>query len=262
MRGEFIRSVGKFFQRHGPSALSLLGCAGVVTTAVFAADEVPKVKEDLETRKVVPSRAQRIKIVVFGCKKTLISGAVTCGCIIGAQAWNSRQKSQLIAGAAAIGAAYKALRSEAIEMIGEEKVQEIEDKIAISKDIPEKPKKYCNMVCIWDNWLKRAYYTEDYYFALYQINYVLRCCGNVTFDEFLGYLKPIDAITGERLDKTMSFGNIGWNDEGYVIEPSDMYVDPNWLPLELVPNDNPELMYDYILNYGEYEPYDTIENKY
>lgn len=267
MKGDFVRSVGKFLQRHGPSMLSLLGCAGVVTTAIFAADEVPKVKEDLESRTMVPTNGQKVKIVLFGCKKTLISGAATMGCILGSNAWNSKQKSNLIAGVAALGAAYKGLRDETAKLLGEDKVEEIEARIAEEAQsklqIPEKPKKYGRMILIWDNWMKQAYYTEDYYFALYKINNDLRCYHNVLFDDFLSYLRPIDAYTGERLDRKLSFGNVGWNDEGYpLIEASDQYIDPNWLPLELVPNDNPETNYDFILNYGEHEPYDTIETKY
>lgn len=267
MKGETLRTIGKFLQRHGPSILSLLGCAGVVTTVVFAVDEVPKVKKDLDERKVVPQKAQKVKIIVSGCKKTLISGAATMGCIMGANAWNTKQKSNLIAGVAALGTAYRSLRSETVKLLGEEKVEEIERKIAAeaqtNKELPEKPKKYGRMVLIWDNWMKRAYYTEDYYYALYRLNNDLRCYHNVLFDNFLAYLKPIDPYTGERLDKKLSYGRQGWNDEGYpLIEASDQYVDPNWLPLDLVPNDDPEISYDYILNYGEYEPYDTIENKY
>lgn len=264
MRGRFLRKILDGCQRYGPSILSGTACVGVFLTAMFAAKEVPEVKKDLEERTVVPTPAQKAKLIVFGCKKTMISGAATVGLIIGAQAWNSKKQSNLIAGIAALGAAYKSLKTEATNLLGEEKVNEIEARIAgKSKDIPERPKKYRRMLLIYDNYLHRAYYTEDYYFALYKIINDLRCYHNALYEDFLAYLRPIDAYTGERLDQTMSFGNIGWNDDGYpLIEASDQYIDPNWLPLELTPNDDPELSYDFILNYGEYEPYDTLETNY
>ena len=266
MKGEVFRSIGKFLQRNGPSALSLLGCAGVIVTAVFASEEVPKVKQDLESRTMIPSKTQKVKIVASGCKKTLISGTLTCGCIIGAQAWNSRQKSQLIAGAAAIGAAYRTFKDKAREIIGEEKVQEIEDRIAGSKDIPERTAKTRKMILVWDTWLHRGIYVDDWYYALYRINGDLYHYHNALWSDLMHYANAIDANTGEKVGNMIAFENIGWNDEGFpLIESSDHYVrDANWLPLELIPNDNQELPYDYILNYGDgdYEPYDTIENKY
>ncbi len=264
MKGEVFRSIGKFLQRHGPSALSLLGCAGVIVTAVFASEEVPKVKKDLESRTVIPNKVQKLKIVAFGCKKTLISGGLTIGCIVGAQAWNCKQKSQLIAGAAALGAAYKEFKDRAVEMLGEEKVKEIEESIAASKDIPDRPRKYKKRTLIYDTWLHRAYYVDDWYFALYSINSDLYHYHNAMWIDLMDYADAIDANTGEKIRDMLSYENVGWNDEGFpLIESSDHYNrDACWIPLELDKNENPELPYDYILSYGEYEPYDTIENKY
>lgn len=269
MKGELLRSVGNLLQRHGPSVLTFVGCAGVAATVAFAVDEIPKTKKDLEERTMIPTKLQTAKIIISKCPKTLISGIVTLGCIIGANAWNTRQKSNLIAGIAALGTAYKGLHDETVKVLGEEKVAEIEANIAdqacVRNDISERPKKYSDRVLVWDTYLHRAYWIreKDFYYGMYQISLELNFYHNGLFKDLLRYFDAIDANTGKKVANMESYGNLGWNDEGFpLIEASDQYMPTNFIYLKLIPNENPETNHDYILDYGECLPYDTIETRY
>lgn len=94
----------EWFNRYGGWILAVLSSAGVVTTSILAAEEIPKARTAIENEDD-PTFWDKAKIIAKTCTKSLISGGLTISSIFANQALNSRQQAALIA-AGAVGSKF------------------------------------------------------------------------------------------------------------------------------------------------------------
>lgn len=94
----------EWFNRYGGWILAVFSSAGVVTTSILAAEEIPKARTAIEDEDD-PTFWDKANIIAKTCTKSLISGGLTISSIFANQVLNSRQQAALIA-AGAVGSKF------------------------------------------------------------------------------------------------------------------------------------------------------------
>lgn len=143
----WLRKIGMAASKNSPIILTGLGVVGVVGTVIFASqasvkanDMVKAMKADhqvayenkeVETPEV--SKKEIIKTVAPIYIPTVLTGAVTIGCIIGANSINSKRQAVMAGLYSASEAALREYQQKVIEKVGEEGDREIRNAIAKDK---------------------------------------------------------------------------------------------------------------------------------
>lgn len=126
-----------FFKRNSSTLLTILGCAGVVTTAVLSARAAPKGKALLEEAELKKGEkltvVEKTETVAITYLPAVLTGATTIFCICGAQILNQRQQASMASAYALLDQSYKDYRRKLKEMYGEEADQKIIEALAVEK---------------------------------------------------------------------------------------------------------------------------------
>lgn len=131
---KFIRNFKTGVSKHGPEILTGIGIAGMITTTVLAVRATPKaliLKE--KKRKETEEDLKPIEIVqtTWTCYiPAAVTGALSIGCLIGAQSVNLRRNTALATAYSLSESALKEYQEKVIETIGDKKEKEIRDEIA------------------------------------------------------------------------------------------------------------------------------------
>ena len=116
--------------------LAALGMAGVVATAVMAAKNTIKAKENLDARITEDStKMEVVKAALPTYLPTIATGAATIACIAGSSILSKKSQASLASAYALSNETFKKYRSKLIELHGEEADKEIRE--AIVRTNPE-----------------------------------------------------------------------------------------------------------------------------
>ena len=113
--------------------LSVIAILGVAATAYFASKESPKAEKKLEKAREEKGEdltlTEKIKEAAPEYAKTIISGGVTAGCVLGANIKNKEIIGGLASLVALSSGKLKQYKEKALEVVGEDKVNEIKDSL-------------------------------------------------------------------------------------------------------------------------------------
>lgn len=133
----FVKGIGTFAAKNSPTILTSCSVAGTIGTAVLAAKAHVKAVKSLENEGPITTK-EKFKRVWKYYIPPVVMGTATIACTIGAHSI-SLKRSAALAGAYAIAeTSLKEFKDAAQEIVGEEKVKEIKDKI-IDDKIKENP---------------------------------------------------------------------------------------------------------------------------
>lgn len=140
-----VKSIGQVLSKNSPTILTGFGVAGLVSTALLAVKATPKAMQLLEYERelridqskdgtVEDFTKQETVMLVWKCYvPTVIMGALTIGCIIGANSINLRRNAALASVYSLSETALKEYRAKVVETIGKNKEREIRDEVAKDK---------------------------------------------------------------------------------------------------------------------------------
>ena len=127
----------QFWHRNASTILSCLGGVGVVTTAILTAKATPKASRLLDEAKKEKgeklSKWEKVNVAGKVYIPAVVTGAVTIGCIFGANVLNKRHQASLVSAYAFIDSSYNQYKRKLVELYGEETHHEIMDAIAVEK---------------------------------------------------------------------------------------------------------------------------------
>ena len=88
-----------FFKRNSSTILTVLGCAGVVATAVLSAKAAPKAKRLLANAELEKGEEltvlEKTETVALTYLPVILTGSATIFCICGAQILNQHQQASM-----------------------------------------------------------------------------------------------------------------------------------------------------------------------
>ena len=126
-----------FFKRNSSTILTVLGCAGVVATAVLSAKAAPKAKRLLANAELEKGEEltvlEKTETVALTYLPVILTGSATIFCICGAQILNQHQQASMASAYALLDQSYKDYRRKLKELYGEEADQRIIEAIAVEK---------------------------------------------------------------------------------------------------------------------------------
>lgn len=127
----------QFWKDHSATILTGLGTIGVVVTTALAIKATTKAVQIIEDSKEEKgeelTKSEIVKKVGKIYIPTVLSGAATIGCIVGANVLNKKQQASLVSAYALVENSYKEYKNKLKELYGEEAHQEIVEALAIEK---------------------------------------------------------------------------------------------------------------------------------
>lgn len=219
--------------------LTVIGGVGVVVTAVMAVKATPKALKKIEEAEEIKGEEltnfEKIKVAGTTYIPTLVVGASTVACMVGANILNTRQQAALMSAYAFLDSSYKDYRRKLIELHGEEAHEEIVNALAIEKaqDTWITANSFVSNTCLstdkacgepvlfYDSWSGRYFENtiEQVMAAEYHINRNFTLRGYVTLNEFYTFLG---------LEETDHGDGLGWT-----VEDELYWVDFNHRKVEL-----------------------------
>lgn len=130
---ELLKQAKTVITKHSPEILTGIGVTGMITTTVLAVKATPKALMLIEERKL-DQDTEKLSVpetvsTVWKCYiPTVVTGAASIACIIGASSINLRRNAALAAAYTISETALKDYKEKVIETVGEKKETEIHDK--------------------------------------------------------------------------------------------------------------------------------------
>lgn len=132
---KIFKTVAVFARKHAPEILTGIGIAGMVTSTVLAVKETPKAlelieakKEELDAEKLTP--AEVVKTTWKCYAPAVVTGVSAIGCLIGGTHVSLRRNAALATAYNLSRTALSEYKEKMIEVVGEEKAQEVKEKVA------------------------------------------------------------------------------------------------------------------------------------
>lgn len=133
----FILKSQGFLKKNSPTILTFVGAGGVVATAVMAAKATPKATLLLEKAKQEKgeelTKVEKLKVAGPAYIPSILVGAATISCVLGADVLNKRKQTALASAYAALSVAHKEHKDKVEEMLGEGTNAAITQEIAKDK---------------------------------------------------------------------------------------------------------------------------------
>lgn len=212
-----------FLDKNASTILTCVAGVGVVGTTVLAVKATPKAMANIKQAK----RDKGAELTKFEIVKaaapvyipTILMGASTIACIVGANVLNKRKQAGLVAAYTMLDASYKDYKAKVKEMVGEDghieirneiakdKYKENEDNISVSDD----------KQLFYDEFLGEYFEStiEDVQKAQYTLNREIQTRGWYTAAEFYELL-GVDYDDG---------GSLGWTEGGNFARYWQSWVD-------------------------------------
>lgn len=241
---EVFKGLPTALKKHSPEILTGLGIAGMVITTVTAVKVTPKAMQLVDEKEIKDNkRLTKSEIVKETWKcyvPSVVTGACSVACIIGASSINARRNAALAAAYAISIQDLADYKKKALEVVGEKKETAIRDEVAKERAIKDGVESMPiihtgkGTVPCYDYLTKRLFDSdmETLRKAENNLNKRLREDMVVTLNEFfveIG-LDETDEVIGETL---------GWDiDYGYIeFHFTSMLV--NGIPYLVIGHDNP-----------------------
>lgn len=221
---KLIKNVQFELTKHSPEILTGLGIAGMITTTVLAVRATPKAMKICEAEKLdrinnyigEPTKIEYVKACWKCYIPTVVTGAMSIACLIGASSVNIRRNAALATAYKLSETALNEYKEKVVETIGEKKEKSIKD--AIDKEHIEKNPLQQNDIIITGKGDTLCY---DKMFGRYfksdidklkkienELNRRMRNEDYISLNEFY-YEVGLDGVIGGDI--------IGWNiDRGYI----------------------------------------------
>lgn len=139
---EIIKAVKIFTKKNSPEILTGFGIAGMITTTVLAVKATPKalrlIEEEEEDKGEPLTAPEKVKACWKCYIPTVISGAGSIACVVGARNVNAKRNAALTAAYQLSQTALSEYKEKVVETIGEKKEKVVRQKVAQSK-IDKKP---------------------------------------------------------------------------------------------------------------------------
>lgn len=235
---KFIKTVGRGLTKHSPEILTGLGIAGMCTTVVLAVKATPKamelIKEEkvkkveksgkniegMKTEKLTP--IETVKVAWKPYVPAIVTGAVSIACIIGASSVNARRNAALYSAYKLSETALAEFKEKAVEVIGEDKVKEVKQKIAedkVEKAISENQEEMKTKVIISNDgeaWFIDPFTNQPFRSTTTKIDAAINRVNRILMlDLFVSLSELYDELG---LDHTKSSDYIGWCADDGLIE--------------------------------------------
>lgn len=127
----------QFWKDNSATILTGLGTIGVIVTTALAIKATTKAVQIIEDSKEEKgeelTKSEIVKKVGKIYIPTILSGAATIGCIVGANVLNKKQQASLVSAYALIDNSYKEYKNKLKELYGEEAHQKVVESLAVEK---------------------------------------------------------------------------------------------------------------------------------
>lgn len=212
-----------FLKRNSSTILTCVGGAGVVATAVMAVKATPKalylIEEAREEKGEELTKFEIVKAAGPVYIPTILVGASTIACVLGANILNHRQQASIVSAYALLDNTYKDYKKKVEELYGEGAHDNVRSEIAKDKyvevaDMALSPDKELFYDGFGDRYFESTKHAVQ--FAEYQINREINMRGWVTVNEFYEWL-DIDPIDGGDA--------LGWSEGGNLARYWQGWVD-------------------------------------
>lgn len=153
---QIFNGIQKMASQHSPEILTCIGIAGMVTTTILAVKATPKALrligeaeetgrtelekegnyDDIHIEKLQKEVRKPINVVKVTWKcyvPAAVTGVFSIACLIGAQSVNARRTAALATAYKLSETALAEFKDAAVDVIGEDKVKEVKQKIAENK---------------------------------------------------------------------------------------------------------------------------------
>ena len=210
-----------FLDRNASTILTCVAGVGVVGTTVMAVKATPKAMANIEqARQEKGEELTKLEVVKAAAPSyvpTLLMGASTIACVVGANVLNKRKQAGLVAAYTMLDASYKDYKAKVKAMVGEDGHEEIRNEIAKDKyevaDIAVSPDKQL----FYDEFLGQYFEStiEEVQKAQYEMNREIQTRGYFSAAEFYDML-GIDYDDG---------GALGWSEGGNFARYWQSWVD-------------------------------------
>ena len=135
---KWFKAVQSSLVKHSPGILTGIGVAGMATTTVLAVKATPKAVRLIEEakrkdRKDKLTPVENVKVAWKPYVPAAVTGVISIGCIIGASSVNARRNAALATAYQLSTTALNEYKDKVVETIGEDKAQEIREKIVEDK---------------------------------------------------------------------------------------------------------------------------------
>lgn len=207
--------VGKsrlFLRKNSGTILTGIGVVGVVSTVVAALEAGPKavrlLKEAEEEKGEKLTKLETVRVAAPIYIPTVVLGASTIICIVGANVVNKQKQASLVSAYAVLDKSYKQYKGKVAQLLGEDTVREIQDEIVKDEykdaDIDELDD---DKVLFYDE-LTKQYFESTLYDvqrAEYSINRDIHMQGWSLLSD---YCKALDIPVSEYTE------SLGWSEGG------------------------------------------------
>lgn len=196
-----------FIKRNASTILTVVGAAGVVSTAVMAVKETPKALTLLEDAKKDKgedlTKWEKVKIAGPVYAPSIITGAATIACIFASNIINKHQQATIMGAYALLYNSYKEYKKKTDELYGEEAGKHIREEIAKDKYTGDITLKDDNKELFFDFYSGRYFEStkEAVMWAQYETNRSLFVNYAVGVNEYYDLLG---------LDPLPEYESIGW----------------------------------------------------
>ena len=149
----FLNDTKKTLSKHSPAILTGIGITGMVTSTVLAVKATPKamilIKKAEDEKQEKLENLEVVKATWKCYVPAVATGAVSIGCLIGANSVNASRHAALATAYKLSETALVEYREKVVETLGEKKEKVVRDKIAKDKIDANPPSK--NTIIVTDN---------------------------------------------------------------------------------------------------------------
>lgn len=240
----FFKGIQRAVSKHSPEILTGLGIAGMVTTTLLAVKATPKAMRLIEkaedhgigimSKDGDPDWKYRsltametIKVAWKPYIPTAVTGAFSIACLIGAQSVNVRRTAALATAYKLSETALAEFKDAAVDVIGEEKIKEVKQKVAekkVEQVTSDESKTKVIITGEGDTWFIDPFSNTTFQSSKNKIDAAANRLNKYMRSEmFISLSQFYDEIG---LDHTVTSDDLGWNiDRGYIdVDLSDAVV--------------------------------------
>lgn len=135
---EVTKNIGNILAKNSPHILTVLGCTGLISTAILTGKATPKalhiLEEEVKYRKqkdYIPlNKWDKVKLTWKCYIPAGVVGLTSIGCIIGAHTVNTKRNAALAALYSLSETAFRDYKTKVVEEIGRPKETKIRDEVA------------------------------------------------------------------------------------------------------------------------------------
>lgn len=212
----FLKRMEATLTKHSPEILTGIGIAGMITTTVLAVKATPKALTLLEDARYEKGTAltpvEKVKVAWKPYVPAVVTGAVSVGCLIGANSVHARRTTALAAAYQLSETALAEYREKVLETLGEKKEKTVRETISqerVEKQPVSKSEVYITNTgdTLFMDPLSKRYFKSD----IELIRRAENTLNKQMLQDITGYVSLNDFYSELGLDYTDVGFDLGWN---------------------------------------------------